>query len=136
MHFAVINQDLSLCKLLIENGATVQGKYAVGDFLYSNIGLYFGGSVLGFAACLNNTDIVEYLMDHGAHVNVRDVGPSSGKPLTVTGMKRGNTVLHCCVLHERADMFRHLQAKYSANPFVQNDGGDTPCDTQGVEPAR
>ena len=52
MHFAVINQNVPLCRLLVDNGASVHA-HASGDFLYSNIHLYFGGSPLGFAACVS-----------------------------------------------------------------------------------
>lgn len=39
LHFAVIHQNLPLCQLLVEHGATVVNKHASGDFLYSNLKL-------------------------------------------------------------------------------------------------
>ena len=71
LHFAVIQQDLEMVKLLVENGATTkhlkgdrqgQNIHANGSFAYSNTDLYFGGTILGFAACLGNVDIVDYLV--------------------------------------------------------------------------
>lgn len=59
-----------MVRLLVEHGASVT-PHASGDFLYSNVNLYFGGTILGFAACLNNTEIVDYLLANGAEV--RDV---------------------------------------------------------------
>ena len=126
LHFAVIHQDLELVTLLVNHGASVHA-HASGNFLYSNIKLYFGGTVLGFAACLDNKPIVEYLIEHGAKVDVRDLGPAaSGKPLTIKGMVRNNSVLHCCVLHERGEMYKHLIQKHGASPWMVNGHGDTP----------
>ena len=41
-------------------------------------------------------------------------------------MARQNGVLHCCVIHERDLMFRHLTANYAANPWAENVYRDTP----------
>ena len=38
LHFAVVQQDLELVKLLVEHGASVH-PHASGDFLYSNVNL-------------------------------------------------------------------------------------------------
>ena len=53
----MIGQNLELVKLLVEHGASINA-HASGDFLYSDIKLYFGGTILGFAACLDNKPIV------------------------------------------------------------------------------
>eukprot|EP00326_Haptolina_ericina_P008952 CAMPEP_0181210514 /NCGR_PEP_ID=MMETSP1096-20121128/23269_1 /TAXON_ID=156174 ORGANISM="Chrysochromulina ericina, Strain CCMP281" /NCGR_SAMPLE_ID=MMETSP1096 /ASSEMBLY_ACC=CAM_ASM_000453 /LENGTH=1040 /DNA_ID=CAMNT_0023301805 /DNA_START=196 /DNA_END=3317 /DNA_ORIENTATION=+ len=134
LHFAVIQQDLEMVKLLVENGASTkhlkgdrqgQNIHANGSFAYSNTDLYFGGTILGFAACLGNVDIVDYLMAQDTDVNARDQGPMCGKP-KFPRMVMNNTVLHCCVLHSQAAMYHHLTEKYGANPWVMNDVGDTP----------
>ena len=115
-----------MVRLLVEHGASVM-PHASGDFLYSNVNLYFGGTVLGFAACLNNVEIVDYLLAHGAQVNAIDAGNISGRHLAVSsGMAKANTVLHCCVLHERDAMYRHLCQNHSASPWATNIHGDTP----------
>ena len=68
--------------------------------MYSDIKLYFGGTILGFAACLGNIECVDYLLEHGADVTARDLGPASGM-VVKDSMRTGNSVLHCCVLHEQ-----------------------------------
>ena len=47
-----------MVRLLVSNGADVN-KHASDEFLYSNKDLYFGGTVVGFAACLGNMAIVD-----------------------------------------------------------------------------
>lgn len=44
------------------------------------------GTVIGFAACLGNIPIVEYLLEHDANVDAQDLGNISGKKLTHLGM--------------------------------------------------
>ena len=78
-HFAIIHEDLEMVKLLVTNGADCRTPRATGSFLYSNSKLYFGGSLLGFAACLDNLKIVEYLLTNEhcrADPNSRDPGPN------------------------------------------------------------
>ena len=122
LHFAAIQQDLEMVRLLTESGANVN-RHASGDFLYSNIGVYFGGSVLGFAACVGNFEIVDYLVAHGANVDAVDLGPTSGKELDIP-MAVGNTVLHCCIIHSKENV-PHLTSKHGANQWVRNEYGQT-----------
>ena len=128
LHFAVVQQDLKLVKLLVEHGASVH-PHASGDFLYSNVNLYFGGTILGFAACLNNQAIVDYLIEAGADPNAVDKGPASSNRVQSKvhkGIVTGNSVLHCCVLHERNAMYRHLTTQHHAAVWTTNKRGDTP----------
>ncbi|KAL1525758.1 hypothetical protein AB1Y20_020601 [Prymnesium parvum] len=126
LHFAVIQRNFELVQLLVSHGASV-APHASGNFLYSNINLYFGGTILGFAACLGEKEIVDYLIEHRADVNARDLGPcSTDLKLTETGMCRFNSVLHCCVLHQQEEMYRHLIWEHGANPWTVNELHDTP----------
>lgn len=136
MHFAIVHHDLEMVELLIKNGAAVNAR-ACGDFFYSNRKLYFGGTLLGFAACLDNKPIVEYLLTNPhcrANANGRDHGPRSKhgvkdwerqKPKMQEFMHRGNSVLHCLVLHERAEMYRYL-VEMGANSYCVNCLNQTP----------
>jgi hypothetical protein len=64
------------------------------------------------------------LVSQGANPNARDAGPASA--LKLSGfMVKDNSILHCCVLHGREAMFRHLTGSHQANPWVVNDRGDT-----------
>ena len=111
--------------VLVSNGASVN-KHASGEFLYSHKDLYFGGTVIGFAACLGNRQIVDYLARHGADVNARDRGPALGALTNAKCGVRNNALLHCCVLHEQEEMYRHLAFALHANPWAINDEHDTP----------
>ena len=140
-HFAIVHEDLPMLKLLVAHGASLAAR-ANGDFFYSSPLVYFGGTLLGFAACLDNKPIVEYLLTNEcirANPNGRDLGAESkrGKRGRVrddtavprnglqTHMHRDNTILHCLVLHERAHMFRYL-VSYGANPYSFNCMNQTP----------
>ncbi|KAL1503613.1 hypothetical protein AB1Y20_012090 [Prymnesium parvum] len=125
LHFAVIAQNFDLVKLLVEHGASINA-HASGDFLYSDPKLYFGGTILGFAACLGNIPIVEYLIENGADVDAQDQGNASGRRLHHIAMAKGNSVLHCCVLHQQAKMYWYLATKHNATPWVTNVNGDSP----------
>ena len=57
-----MHNDLALVKLLVESGADCRTPHASGDFFYEHRALYFGGSCLGFAACMGLKDIVAYLL--------------------------------------------------------------------------
>lgn len=136
LHFAVVHRDLPMVKLLVEHGATLSAR-ASGDFFYSNPQLYYGGTLLGFAACVDSKPIVDFLLTskHSlANPNGRDLGPESArgvkdydevKPESQKFMIRDNSILHCLVLHERADMYGYL-VKMGANPFAVNSENQTP----------
>ena len=137
-HFAIVHEDLPMLKLLVSHGASLSAR-ACGDFFYSNPLLYFGGTLLGFAACLDNKPIVEYLLTNEctrANPNARDHGAESkrvtrdGSSLVPTKhafphMHRDNAILHCLVLHERAHMYRYL-VKHGANAYCFNCVNQTP----------
>ena len=135
MHFAIIHEDLEMVKLLTEHGASLSAR-ACGDFFYGNPHLYMGGTLLGFAACLDSKPIVEYLLTNPhrrANPNGRDLGPESDRgergPVKrkkeQKHMHRDNTILHCLVLHERAEMYRYL-VEFGANTYAINCVSQTP----------
>ena len=77
LHFAIVHNDLALVKLLVENGANCCAPHASGDFFYEHRALYFGGSCLGFAACMGLKDIVAYLLTNShCQANPTRVRPS------------------------------------------------------------
>ena len=145
-HFAIVHEDLPMLKLLVAHGASVTAR-ASGDFFYSSPLVYFGGTLLGFAACLDNKPIVEYLLTNErarANPNGRDLGAESKREKRVsekrggddtpalrnerqtqTHMHRNNTILHCLVMHERAHMYRYL-VNHGANPYSINCMNQTP----------
>lgn len=107
-------------------------RHAGGRFFYREE-IYFGGTLLGFAACLDHWAIVDYLLDNPysvADVHARDVGPirrgTSALPLKGIDKVIGNSVLHCLVYHDRASMYLHLVSKHDANTWAVNHEGETP----------
>ena len=143
-HFAIVHEDLPMLKLLVSHGASLTSR-ACGDFFYSNPLLYFGGTLLGFAACLDNKPMVEYLLTNEftrANPNGRDQGPESSRghmrrrdvdvdvdapehSVLQAHMHRDNAILHCLVLHERAHMYRYL-VEHGANAYSPNSSNQTP----------
>ena len=129
LHFAIIHGDLEFMRLLVEHGADCSGQHASGDFFYDNEELYFGGTLLGFAACLDKYDMVSYLLENPhskADLNQRDVGPVSARTRSFVHEKIGNTALHCLAYHQNTAMIRHLVENHKANLFARNANNLTP----------
>ncbi|XP_077361306.1 transient receptor potential cation channel subfamily V member 1 [Festucalex cinctus] len=100
LHIAIERRSLSYVKLLLSKGADVHAK-ACGKFFQPHDGpnFYFGELPLSLAACTNQPDVVEYLLDNEymqAYANAAD--------------SQGNTALHALVLvadntRENTDLF-------------------------------
>ncbi|XP_039770468.1 transient receptor potential cation channel subfamily V member 2-like [Ornithorhynchus anatinus] len=90
LHIAIEKGLKDIVKILVENGADVQIP-ATGSFFQLNRNredcFYFGQYPLSLAACLNQTEIVEFLLD-------REHKPSNPDARDYLG----NTVLHALVM--------------------------------------
>ncbi|KAM4044076.1 transient receptor potential cation channel subfamily V member 1-like [Anomaloglossus baeobatrachus] len=89
LHIAIEKRNLQLVKLLVENKADLKVK-ASGSFFQQKqkgVGFYFGELPLSLAACTNQPDIVEYLLNN----------PYQRADFTAKDTQ-GNTVLHALVL--------------------------------------
>ncbi|KAK7476492.1 hypothetical protein BaRGS_00032240, partial [Batillaria attramentaria] len=107
LHIAVIIGDLESVQLLVKCGANVNqratGRFFLPEDQKKNPGkktnydgwAYYGEYPLAFAACRGDTEIYDYLLEHGADPNLQD--------------SFGNTVLHMTVIHEQG-----------LNPFTTN----------------
>ncbi|KAF1382146.1 hypothetical protein PFLUV_G00161430 [Perca fluviatilis] len=86
LHIAVVTQNISLVRHLIDRGADVATPRVTGLFFRKSLRglIYYGEHILSFAACVGNKDIISMLIDAGASTRVQD--------------ERGNTVLHILVL--------------------------------------
>ncbi|XP_077402993.1 transient receptor potential cation channel subfamily V member 1 [Vanacampus margaritifer] len=100
LHIAIERRSLSYVKLLLSKGADVHAK-ACGKFFQPHDGpnFYFGELPLSLAACTNQPDVVEYLLDN-EHMQAYANAPDS----------QGNTVLHALVrvadnTKENTDLF-------------------------------
>ncbi|XP_067165679.1 transient receptor potential cation channel subfamily V member 2-like isoform X4 [Apteryx mantelli] len=89
LHIAIEKRSLDVVKLLVENGADVHAR-AHGDFFKKKkegICFYFGELPLSLAACTNQPEVVEYLLNNPhqkARIQEQDT--------------QGNTVLHALVM--------------------------------------
>ncbi|KAJ8267234.1 hypothetical protein GJAV_G00140160 [Gymnothorax javanicus] len=88
LHIAIERRSFYYVQLLVQKGADVHAK-ACGKFFQKNKGacFYFGELPLSLAACTNQLDIVQFLMDN----------PYQKVRITETD-SRGNTVLHTLVM--------------------------------------
>uniref|UniRef100_U3IHW2 Transient receptor potential cation channel subfamily V member 2 n=1 Tax=Anas platyrhynchos platyrhynchos TaxID=8840 RepID=U3IHW2_ANAPP len=89
LHIAIEKRSLDLVKLLVENGADVHAR-AHGEFFRKKkegVCFYFGELPLSLAACTNQLDVVEYLLNN-PHQKARLQEQDT----------LGNTVLHALVM--------------------------------------
>ncbi|XP_077597178.1 transient receptor potential cation channel subfamily V member 1 isoform X2 [Stigmatopora nigra] len=100
LHIAIERRSLNYVKLLLSKGADVHAK-ASGKFFQPHDGpnFYFGELPLSLAACTNQPDVVEFLLDNQYH-------PASPNATD----SHGNTVLHALVVaadntEENTDLF-------------------------------
>ncbi|XP_061608536.1 transient receptor potential cation channel subfamily V member 1 isoform X2 [Phyllopteryx taeniolatus] len=100
LHIAIERRSLRYVELLLSKGADVHAK-ASGKFFQPRDGpsFYFGELPLSLAACTNQPDVAEFLMDNEHHRACTDAADS-----------RGNTVLHALVgvadnTKENTDLF-------------------------------
>uniref|UniRef100_A0A8B9GF98 Transient receptor potential cation channel subfamily V member 2 n=1 Tax=Amazona collaria TaxID=241587 RepID=A0A8B9GF98_9PSIT len=89
LHIAIEKRSLDLVKLLVENGADVHAR-AHGEFFKKKkegVYFYFGELPLSLAACTNQPEVVEYLLNN-PHQKARLQEQDT----------QGNTVLHALVM--------------------------------------
>ncbi|KAM6372788.1 transient receptor potential cation channel subfamily V member 2-like isoform 3-T9 [Pluvialis apricaria] len=89
LHIAIEKRSLDLVKLLVENGADVHAR-AHGEFFKKKkegVYFYFGELPLSLAACTNQLEVVEYLLNN-PHQKARLQEQDT----------QGNTVLHALVM--------------------------------------
>lgn len=88
LHIAIERRSISYVKLLVSKGADVHAK-ACGKFFQPHDGpnFYFGELPLSLAACTNQPDMVDYLLEN-EHLRAEPKMTDS----------HGNTVLHALVL--------------------------------------
>ncbi|NXF99557.1 TRPV2 protein, partial [Sakesphorus luctuosus] len=89
LHIAIEKRSLPLVRLLVENGADVHAR-AHGEFFRKKkegVYFYFGELPLSLAACTNQLDVVDYLLNN-PHQKARLQEQDT----------QGNTVLHALVM--------------------------------------
>lgn len=104
LHIAIVNRNDEMVKWLVEKRPKLMEGRATGSFFSigsnkmadAKIGegkalAYFGEFPLSFAACTNQANLVEYLINKGADLLAQDTN--------------GNNVLHMCVIWQRKEMY-------------------------------
>ncbi|XP_062363342.1 transient receptor potential cation channel subfamily V member 2-like isoform X1 [Cinclus cinclus] len=89
LHIAIEKRSLEMVKLLVENGADVHAR-AHGEFFRKKkegVYFYFGELPLSLAACTNQLDVVDYLLNN-PHQKARLQEQDT----------QGNTILHALVM--------------------------------------
>ncbi|KAK3576059.1 hypothetical protein CHS0354_018328 [Potamilus streckersoni] len=134
LHMAIVNEDPSMVKFLLDKGADYHCR-CCGNFFcpddqkesrtdrldkewvdlckktkYEGYA-YFGEYPLSFAACLGQEECVRLLCAKGANPNLQDTN--------------GNTVLHMLVIHDKMEMF-DLLLSLGADLKIKNRQGLTP----------
>uniref|UniRef100_A0A915DIF2 Uncharacterized protein n=1 Tax=Ditylenchus dipsaci TaxID=166011 RepID=A0A915DIF2_9BILA len=126
LHLAIVHDDYDTVQLLLEKGAVVNAR-ASGDFFLpeqehenDSKGMdyqgyaYYGEYPLAFAACFENKDIYDLLIQYGANPDLQDMF--------------GNTCLHMCVINYSNSMYsyavRHWHKPAKTN--IVNFAGYTP----------
>uniref|UniRef100_A0A915JE52 Ion transport domain-containing protein n=1 Tax=Romanomermis culicivorax TaxID=13658 RepID=A0A915JE52_ROMCU len=112
LHLAIVQNDYDLVTFLLEKGADVQQR-AIGAFFYPEDQkganpkketnyqgfAYYGEYPLAFAACFQNKDVYDKLIEYGANPNMQD--------------SLGNTVLHMCVINNSIEMYSYAVRHWS-----------------------
>jgi len=110
LHIAIVNNDLEMCKLLVDQCADIHAM-AFGPFFQKGGDCFFGMLPLSFAASVGNLEIMRFLVEAGADMN------AYGESL--------NTALHMSVIHDQLDAY-DLLISLGANTEMMNEDGFSP----------
>ena len=138
--YAVLNDNLSMAKLLLERGADPNMYYDYHKYHDNPTKKY----PLGLAIEMDSPLMVHQLLNRGANANTLHVG----EPLIVLAAKKahpcvidllaenganinaqdkdGNTALHIAALTGNTRLVKKLIEKYHANTLIQNNNKDLP----------
>ncbi|XP_054703818.1 transient receptor potential cation channel subfamily V member 2-like isoform X3 [Grus americana] len=117
LHIAIEKRSLDLVKLLVENGADVHAR-AHGEFFRKKkegVYFYFGELPLSLAACTNQLEVVEYLLNN-PHQKARLQEQDT----------QGNTVLHALVMiaddteENTKFIFKHIIQREIKDPVYRH----------------
>ena len=114
LHLCCANDDKEMIKMLLDADADVATPFAHGEFFRGF--LYYGGSVLGFAAINASVEVFQALVERGTlRACVLGVivwlDGSGGKVDAIDHL--GNSLLHLCVLHSKPDVFKIIMKKHA-----------------------
>eukprot|EP01012_Entosiphon_sulcatum_P056654 TRINITY_DN80352_c0_g1_i1.p1 TRINITY_DN80352_c0_g1~~TRINITY_DN80352_c0_g1_i1.p1 ORF type:complete len:802 (-),score=104.63 TRINITY_DN80352_c0_g1_i1:4-2382(-) len=100
LHFAIVHRDLEMVQFLVKRNPKLILGRAKGTSFQQGTPCYYGEYPLFFAACTNQPETVDFLLQHGANLNDVD--------------SNGNTVFHLLVIHGLRDMYEYLEERWWA----------------------
>ena len=112
LHLAVARNDLRCTKMLLEYRANMLSPFAHGEFFRDF--LYYGGTVLAFAAINASRELFQLLIKKGGKMCEYKLCFCVALMVEVLGAQvdsidqLGNSLLHLCVLHSRKEAYEYL----------------------------
>eukprot|EP01119_Soliformovum_irregulare_P025981 TRINITY_DN9770_c0_g1_i2.p1 TRINITY_DN9770_c0_g1~~TRINITY_DN9770_c0_g1_i2.p1 ORF type:complete len:522 (-),score=121.86 TRINITY_DN9770_c0_g1_i2:288-1853(-) len=97
LHIAIVSQNKKMVQYLVGKEPKLVSMRTIGAFFKKGKPCYYGEWPLFFAACTNQVDTVEFLLDNGADITCQD--------------SQGNTILHMMVYHQLTNMYDYLSEK-------------------------
>ncbi|CAF4384213.1 unnamed protein product, partial [Didymodactylos carnosus] len=104
LHIAIIKKNAAMVEWLLvdPNNRPYREKLlnakASGNFFKNGRPCYYGEYPLAFAACTNQWNLVEILIEHGADMDMAD--------------SNGNNILHLLVIHNLSDLYVKYKARW------------------------
>ncbi|XP_072025763.1 transient receptor potential cation channel subfamily V member 5-like [Amphiura filiformis] len=146
LHFAIINNNLDVVKLLVDRFNAKLDQRATGKFFRpcnqeyietdsetpsNESHSYYGEYPLAFAASMGNTEIYDYLIEQSLGLLTNGGAESSRGSVDPNAQDSyGNTVVHMVIIHNQKHMMSHVinHSKMPARYDIYNEAGLTPLE--------
>eukprot|EP00668_Euglena_longa_P001503 GGOE01001784.1.p1 GENE.GGOE01001784.1~~GGOE01001784.1.p1 ORF type:complete len:1098 (+),score=322.37 GGOE01001784.1:96-3389(+) len=95
LHMAIVHHDLEMVRFLLQLWPSLIYKQATGSFFKPGSPCYYGEHPLCFAACTDQKDVVDFLVEYRAPLDTIDA--------------QGNSIFHLLVLHDLPEMYDYVE---------------------------